>query len=165
MDDLLKSLTVLDYGEGQIRGVDYETLRARLRGWPATPWCSTIRAACGTCWLPCAARKVQLLGSDGSAEAGILVGLERLRINLWSNRSYPFCAKVHETVAVLSLNRIAGVELRDENCRAADLRFFLQTALGQETHRSINIRLSPAAMISRSATLPRPPPGGSVIAW
>jgi len=45
-------------------------------------------------------------------------------------------------VAVLPLNRIEGVELKDETA-AEDLRFFLQTALGQETHRSITVRLSP----------------------
>ncbi|NJN98051.1 MAG: hypothetical protein HC875_30210 [Anaerolineales bacterium] len=49
-----------------------------------------------------------------------------------------------EMVVALPLSRIVGVELRDETA-AADLRFFLQTAVGQETHRSINIRLSPGS--------------------
>jgi hypothetical protein len=142
MDDLLKSLTVIDYSGGQVRGVDYDTPQSqqeRLAG------CSVIlgdtrsmrdllRALRG--------RKVDLLASDGSTETGTLLGLDEDKEKPLEQSLVSILREGQETVAVVPINRIEGVELRDDTA-AADLRFFLQTALGQETHRSITIRLSP----------------------
>ena len=89
-------------------------------------------------------RSVQLLGSDGSAEAGILVGLDEVEDKPLEQSLVSILREGTDTVTALPLSRIAGVELHDETA-AADLRFFLQTALGQETHRSIDIRLSPGS--------------------
>src|SRR6185503_16476036 len=141
MDDLLKSLTVIDYGGGQVRGVDYDTpqsLAERLAG------CSIVLGdtrSMRDLLVALRGRDVQLLGNDGNTEQGLLVGLDEVEDKPLEQSLVSILREGTQTVAVLPLNRIAGVELRDDTA-AADLRFFLQTALGQETHRSINIRLS-----------------------
>jgi hypothetical protein len=87
-------------------------------------------------------REVQLLNSDGSAEQGLVVGLDEDEDKPLEQSLVSILRQGTETVVSLPLSRVAGVELHDDTA-AADLRFFLQTTLGQETHRSINIRLSP----------------------
>jgi hypothetical protein len=142
MDDLLKSLTVIDLGGGQVRGVDYDTPQSqqeRLAG------CSIILGDARSMrdlLKALRGRKVELLASDGSTETGTLLGLDEDKEKPLEQSLVSILREEQETVAVLPIERIEGVELRDDTA-AADLRFFLQTALGQETHRSITIRLSP----------------------
>ncbi len=142
MDDLLKSLTIIDRGQGQVRGVDYDTPQSqaeRLAG------CSIILAdtrSLRDLVVALRGREVGLVVKDGSAEAGILLGLDEDKDKPLEQSLVSLLRKDSETVATLALNRIEGVTLQDE-AAAADLRFFLQTSLGQETHRSITIRLSP----------------------
>jgi hypothetical protein len=142
MDDLLKSLTVIDYGAGQVRGVDYETPQSQAERLAGNSIVLDDTRSLRDLLVALRGRKVQLLGSDSSTEVGILVGLDEVEDKPLKQSVVSILREGTEMVAVLPLNRIAGVELRDETA-AADLRFFLQTALGQETHRSINIRLSP----------------------
>jgi hypothetical protein len=142
MDDLLKSLTIIDRGQGQVRGVDYDTPQSqeeRLLG------CSIILTdtrSLRDLVVALRGREVQLAVKDGSAEAGVLLGLDEDQDKPLEQSLVSLLRKDSETVATLALSRIEGVTLQDE-VAAADLRFFLQTSLGQETHRSITIRLSP----------------------
>jgi hypothetical protein len=142
MADLLKSLTVLDYGTGQVRGVDYDTPQSQAE---QLTGCSVVLDDARSLRDLLAAlrgREVQLFAGDGSAESGLLVGLDEVEEKPLEQSLVSILRQGTQIVAVLPLNRLTGVEVRDETA-AADLRFFLQTALGQETHRSINIRLSP----------------------
>jgi hypothetical protein len=142
MDDLLKSLTVIDLGGGQVRGVDYDTPQSqqeRLAG------CSIILSdtrSMRDLLKALRGRKVELLASGDNTETGTLLGLDEDKEKPLEQSLVSILREGQETVAVLPIERIEGVELRDDTA-AADLRFFLQTALGQETHRSITIRLSP----------------------
>lgn len=142
MADLLKSLTVIDHGGGQVLGVDYDTpqnRQERLAG------CSVIlddRRSLRDLMMALRGRKVQLLVSDGSSVEGLLLGLDEDNEQPLVRSLVSVLRQDTQTVAVLSISRIEGVELHDETA-ASDLRFFLQTALGHETHRSITIRLSP----------------------
>jgi hypothetical protein len=144
MDDLLKSLTVIDYGQGQVRGIDYDTPQSqaeRLAG------CSVVLSdtrSLRDLLIALRGRQVQLLVSDGSAESGLLIGLDEVEDKPIEQSSISLLRQDSAAVAVLLLSRIVGLELRDE-IAAADLHFFLQTTVGQETHRSINIRLSAGA--------------------
>jgi hypothetical protein len=142
MDDLLKSLTVIDHGGGQVRGVDYETPQSqeeRLKG------CSIIlddRRSLRDLLMALRGRPAQLQLSDGSRVEGLLLGLDETDEAALQRSLVSILQKDSETVGAYSLERIEGVALHDATA-AADLRFFLETALGQETHRSITIRLSP----------------------
>ena len=141
---LLKSLTVIDHGGGQVRGVDYDTPQSLAERLAGSSIVLDDTRSMRDLLVALRGRNVQLLGNDGNAEQGILVGLDEVEDKPLEQSLVSILREGTEIVAVLPLSRIAGVELRDE-VAAADLRFFLQTALGQETHRSINIRLSPGA--------------------
>ena len=142
MDDMLKSLTVIDHGSGQVRGVDYDTPQSReerLAG------CSVIledQRSLRDLLMALRGRQVRLQMSDGSQESGLLLGLDEDKTEPLKQSLVPILRDGTEAVATIGLSRIEGVELHDETA-AADLRFFLKTALGQETHRSITIRLTP----------------------
>ncbi len=144
MDDLLKSLTVIDRAGGQVRGVDYDTPQTqdeRLAG------CSIIlddTRSLRDLLQALRGRAVQLQVSDGGSVGGVLLGPDEDDEKPLEHSLLSILKSDSETVAVLPISRIEGVELRDDTA-AADLRFFLQTALGQETHRSITIRLSPGS--------------------
>ncbi|MBI1878492.1 MAG: hypothetical protein HYR94_09740, partial [Chloroflexi bacterium] len=142
MDDLLKSLTVLDHGGGQVRGVDYDTPQSQAERLAGSSVVLNDRRSLRDLLVALRGRAAQLLNSDGSAEQGIVVGLDEVEDKPLEQSLVSILRQGTETVVALPLNRVAGVELHDDTA-AADLRFFLQTTLGQETHRSINIRLSP----------------------
>ncbi|GAB4438654.1 MAG: hypothetical protein Fur0044_35370 [Anaerolineae bacterium] len=144
MDDLLKSLTVLDHGAGQVRGVDYDTPQSQAERLAGNSVVLDDTRSLRDLLVALRGRSVQLLGSDGSTEIGILVGLDEVEEKPLEQSLVTILREGTDMVAALPLNRIVGLELRDE-VAAADLRFFLQTAVGQETHRSINIRLSPGS--------------------
>ncbi|MCK6626992.1 MAG: hypothetical protein L6R45_17675 [Anaerolineae bacterium] len=144
MDDLLKSLTVLDHGAGQVRGVDYDTPQSQAERLAGNSVVLDDTRSLRDLLIALRGRSVQLLGSDGSTEIGILVGLDEVEEKPLEQSLATILREGTDMVIALPLSRIVGVELRDE-IAAADLRFFLQTAVGQETHRSINIRLSPGS--------------------
>jgi len=142
MDDLLKSLTVVDYSQGQVRGIDYDTPQSQAE---KLDGCSIIlnddrslrdllRALRG--------RKVQLALKQGQTESGALLGLDEDESRPMKASLVSLLADKTETVKVYPISRLSGVTLQDTDAAAA-LRFFLKTALGQESHRSITIRLSP----------------------
>ncbi len=142
MDDLLKSLTVVDYSKGQVRGVDYDTPQSqeeKLAGCSiilddARSLRDLLRALRG--------RKVQLTLKQGQTENGTLLGLDEDEAKPMKASLVSLLADKTETVNVYPISQLTGVTLQDTGA-AEDLRFFLETALGQETHRSITIRLSP----------------------
>jgi hypothetical protein len=143
MDDLLKSLTVIDHTTGgQVRGVDYDTpqsLAERLAG------CSIIldeRRSLRDLVVALRGRSVQLQVKDGSLKTGTLLGLDEDPAKPLELSQVSILLVDTQTVSLLPLKQLSGVTIQDSTA-AADLRFFLQTALGQETHRSITIRLNP----------------------
>lgn len=142
MDDLLKSLTVIDHSGGQVRGIDYDTPQSqeeRLAG------CSVIldkTRSLRDLLMALRGRAVKLRVTDGSNIEGTLLGLDETEEKPLKWLQVSILQKETETTSVVPLNRLESVEIHDTKS-AADLRFFLETAQGQETHRSITIRLSP----------------------
>lgn len=141
MDDLLKSLTVLDHSGGQVRGVDYDTPQSQAERLAGSSVVLSDTRSLRDLLIALRGRPVQLLVSDGSIENGLLIGLDEVAEKPIEDCSVSILREGASTVVVLLLNRIVGIELRDETA-TADLRFFLQTVVGRETHRAINIRLS-----------------------
>jgi hypothetical protein len=144
MDDLLKSLTAIDHSGGQVRGVDYDTPQTkseRLQG------CSVIlgdRRSLRDLLMALRGREVQLRINDGSSIHGTLLGLDESDEKPLKRLLVSLLKKDTETTTVVPLERLEGVEIKDSTA-SEDLRFFLQTACGQETHRSITIRLNPGS--------------------
>ncbi len=143
MNDILKSLTAIDWGGGQVLGVDYATPQSReerLAG------CSirldddrSLRDL-----LACLrGRRVALSLDQGETVTGKLLGLDEP-----SERQPLASAMVSllldetATVHTVALERVQNVDILDER-GAADLRFFLQTSLTQDEYRSVTVRMSP----------------------
>lgn len=141
MADLLKSLTVIDHAGGRVLGVDYDTPQSQEERLAGSSVILDDRRSLRDLLMALRGRAVQLQASDGGSVVGTLLGLDEADEKPLKRSLVSILRQDSQTVAVLPLSRIEGVELRDETA-AGDLRFFLQTALGQETHRSITIRLS-----------------------
>ncbi len=143
MNDILKSLTVIDWGGGQVRGVDYATPlddEERLAG------CS-IRLGEGRSLrdllVRLRGRRVRLILDQGERPVGTLLGLDELPERQQVSASLvSLLLDGSEQVRTFTLQRVQGLEILDER-GVGDLRFFLQTALAQEDYREVTIRLSP----------------------
>ena len=143
MNDILKSLTVIDSGEGKVLGVDYATPREReelLQG------CS-IRLNNGSSLrdLLTGLRgcKVRLQLSRDEHVSGTLIGLDMLSKNqAVAETLISILQDDTRQVRVLNLNGVQGVEIVEERGQK-DLRFFLDTEREQENHRNVTIRLTP----------------------
>jgi len=142
MDDILKSLTVLDYGGGKVLGIDYDTPQKkaeRLQG------CSVAlhdTRSLRDLLTSLRGRAVGLHTSSGNVVNGLLVGLDEAPEHPLEESRVSILEAGSSTVQILPINRVEGVTVNDDTA-ADDLRFFLKTAVGQESYRSITIRLSP----------------------
>ncbi len=143
MNDVLKSLTAIDLGSGQVLGLDYATPQGReerLAG------CSVRLAddrSLRDLLVSLRGRRVRLRLDQGEEASGTLLGLDELPERQPVEAS-PVSLLLDETsqVEAVALGRVQGVEILDER-GADDLRFFLKTALTQEDYRQVTIRLSP----------------------
>ncbi|MBN1876500.1 MAG: hypothetical protein JXA33_19910 [Anaerolineae bacterium] len=157
MNDILKSLTVIDWGGGQVLGIDYATPQSRqelLQG------CS-IRLEDTRSLRDLLAglrgRRIHLLLDPDESLTGLVVGLdEPPERQAMGTTLVSLLQDKAEHVQVVELARVQGVEILDER-GAADLRFFLETALGQEDYRKVTIRLTPGEHeLSASYIAPAP---------
>lgn len=143
MNDVLKSFTAIDWGGGQVLGVDYATPQGReelLAG-------CTIRLEDDRSLRDLIAglrgRRVALHLTQDERMDGDLLGLDE------PSERQPLTGALvslllHETnqVRSVSLERVEAVDILDER-GVTDLRFFLEASLGQEQQRPVTVRLSP----------------------
>jgi len=142
MDDLLKSLTVIDYGTGGVRGVDYDTPQSREEKLAGNSIVLADARSVRDLLRSLRGRSVQLALKEGRTATGTLVGLDEDDARPLEVSVVSLLAEETETVLVYPLDQLLGVTLRDGRA-AADLRFFLKSAQGEESHRSITVRLTP----------------------
>ncbi len=145
MNDILKSLTAIDWGGGQVLGVDYATPQSReerLSGCSIRLDDDRSLRDLLTCLR---GRRVELTLDQGERLTGKLLGLDE------PSERQPLASSLVSllldetaTVHVVALERVQGVNILDER-GAADLRFFLQTSLTQDEYRNVTVRLSPGA--------------------
>ena len=143
MNDILKSLTAIDWGGGQVLGVDYATPQSseeRLSG------CSVHLdndRSLRDLLISLRGRRVQLLLDDEAPARGILVGLDEVSESQPLDSSQVSLLQEETTlVKTANLGQITGVEILDDT-GASDLQFFLETAVGQDDFRQVTIRLTP----------------------
>ncbi len=143
MNDILKSLTVIDWGKGQVLGVDYATpqsLEERLAG------CS-IRlredSSIRDLLEGLRGRRVNLMLDQQETAGGTLLGLDEV------SSEQPLASSLvsillddSAQVQTVSLGRVQRVDILDKRGED-DLRFFLHTSLNQEDFRQVTIRLTP----------------------
>ena len=143
MNDVLKSLAVIDHGSGQVLGVDYATPQSREERLAGNSIRLDERRSLRDLLISLRGRRVRLLLDQQEAFEGLLLGLDELP------KRQPLAASPvsllldeDERVQTAPLGRVRGVELLDEQA-ASDLRFFLETARSEETYRQVKIRLTP----------------------
>lgn len=143
MNDILKSLTVIDWGAGQVLGVDYATPQSREERLAGCSVRLGDERSLRDLLAGLRGRRVRLLFDQGEAAVGTLLGLDEVA-ERHPMATSPVSLLLDETaqVQVVTLGRVQGVEILDER-GASDLRFFLQTALSQEDYRQVTIRLTP----------------------
>lgn len=143
MNDILKSLTAIDWGGGRVLGIDYATPQSREERLAGCSIRLDNARSLRDLLVGLRGRQVRLFLDQEEELAGILLGLDEVE------EDQPLATSLISVlladgarVAVASLGRAQGVEILDER-GAGDLRFFLQTALSQERYRSVTIRLTP----------------------
>jgi hypothetical protein len=143
MNDILKSLTAIDWGGGQVLGVDYATPQSREERLAGCSIRLDDDHSLRDLLVGLRGRRVRLMLDQAETIAGVLLGLDQVP------EQQPLASSLVSLllddtaqVQVVSLGRVQGVEILDEQ-GASDLRFFLETALGQEDYRQVTIRLTP----------------------
>ncbi|HIP71336.1 MAG TPA: hypothetical protein EYH05_08070 [Anaerolineae bacterium] len=142
MNDILKSLTAVDWSDGQITGIDYATPQSREE---RLVGCS-IRLDDGRSLrdllISLRGRQVRLRLDQAETAEGVLIGLDELPERQPIAASLVSLLQDGEQTRAFTLGRVQGVDILDEQ-GAADLRFFLEVSLTQERQRQVTIRLTP----------------------
>ncbi len=145
VNDALKSLLAVDRSGGQVLGIHYETPADRAARLAESgivlgedhTLLDLLRALRG--W------RVRLTVGEGTASGdytGRLLGVEVVDDKPVSRARVALLEADSNRIVNLPLGRLAAVELLDERT-AGDLRFFLDTSMNEESHRTVHIRLSP----------------------
>jgi hypothetical protein len=152
MNDVLKSLTIIDWGKGQILGLEYPTRQSKQELLQGCTVHVDDKRALRDLLVSLRGRRVRLLlgepvrvanyPNQAPGISGKILGLDELeqdqaleavRIAILRDNS--------AQVFSIELGRIGGVDILDER-GAEDLRFYLQTEARLEEDCTIKIRLS-----------------------
>jgi hypothetical protein len=142
MNDILKSLTAIDWGGGQVLGIDYATPQSREERLAGCSIRLDDDRSLRDLLVGLRGRRVRLILDQEEEAVGTLLGLDEVPERQPLSTSL-VSLLLDETAQVqaMGLGRVLGVEILDER-GAGDLRFFLQTALTQEDYRQVTVRLT-----------------------
>ncbi|MBN1487500.1 MAG: hypothetical protein JW981_07655 [Anaerolineae bacterium] len=157
MNDILKSLTVIDAGGGKVLGIDYATPKDRESQLEGCSIRLDNRRSLQDLLVSLQGRQVRLLLINTENLEGTLVGLDEAAGELsLQNSLVSLLLNDSPAVEVVTLADVEGVEILDGQA-AADLRYFLDLSLNQEDYRRVTIRLTPGEhelMVSYIAPAP-----------
>lgn len=143
MNDVLKSLTAIDWGDGQVLGIEYPSPQSRDELLAGSSIRLSDQRSLQDLLVSLRGRRVRLLLDQGDALVGILVGLDAApEEEPLATALVSLLADDSNAVQAAPLGRVRGVELLDDTA-ATDLRFFLASSLTQEAHRQVTVRLTP----------------------
>lgn len=143
MNDVLKSLTVIDRGEGHVLSMDYATPQSREERLAGNSIRLGDDRSLRDLLTSLRGRRVELSLDQEETLAGTLLGLDELpERQPVADSPVSLLRDDGAQVAKIPFGRIQGVAILDDKA-ADDLRFFLRTALTQEEVRTVTIRLSP----------------------
>ena len=145
MNDILKSLTAVDWGDGQVLGVDYATPQSREERLSGCSIRLGDTRSLRDLLVGLRGRRAELHLDQGETAVGLLLGLDELPDRQPVGDSLiSLLQDGNSQVQTVALSRVQSVTILDER-GAADLRFFLQVSLTQENYRQVTIRLTPGA--------------------
>jgi hypothetical protein len=143
MNDVLKSLTAIDWGDGQVLGVEYPSPQSREELLAGCSIRLRDHRSLQDLLVSLRGRRVRLLLDQGEALSGDVVGLDE------APEKQPLATALvslllddSAAVQTVPLGRVQGLELLDDTA-TGDLRFFLASSLTQEAHRRVTVRLTP----------------------
>ena len=143
MNDILKSLTAIDWGDGQVLGIDYATPQSREERLAGCSVRLSDTRSLRDLLVGLRGRRVSLQLDQGETAVGSLLGLDELPERQPVGDSLvSLLLDEAEQVQTYALNRVQSADILDER-GAADLRFFLEVAQTQEEYREVTIRLTP----------------------
>lgn len=143
MNDLLKSLTVIDLDGGKILGIDYATPQTREEQLEGCTVRLSDQHSLYDLLVSLRGRRVALRLDQDETLSGVLVGPDEApERQPLATALVSVLKEAEDKVQVAPLGRIQGVDILDEQ-GGRDLRFFLQTALSQGSTRNVTIRLTP----------------------
>ncbi len=143
MNDILKSLTAVDWGGGQVLGIDYATPQSREERLAGCSIRLGDRRSARDLLIGLRGRRVALARAEADPLTGTLVGVdEPPERHPLDSALVSLLLDGAAEVLTLPLSDITGVDIRDDQ-GAADLRFFLETALTQDEYRRVTVRLTP----------------------
>jgi len=150
MNDVLKSLTAIDYrgggtsqGGGQVLSINYATPQSREERLAGSSVHLGDTRSLQDLLISLRGRPVRLLLDQAETVEGRLVGIDEMpQRQPLDTTLVSILVGGGERVETLSLGRLRGVEILDQTA-AGDLRFFLDTALTQEDYRRVVVHLSP----------------------
>ena len=142
MNDVLKSLTAIDWGDGQVLGIEYATPQSREERLAGCSIRLRDDRSLRDLLVGLRGRPVTLHLDQGETTVGLLLGLDELPERQPVGDSLVSLLQAENRVETVPLTRVQGVTIDDER-GAADLRFFLQVAQTQEDYRQVTIRLTP----------------------
>ncbi len=144
MNDVLKSLTAVSLGGGQVRGVDYDTPEDKAARLARSSIKLSDAASLRDLLRDLRGRRVEVV-TPGGKLAGLVVG-----VDLPGEREPMAAALLSLFVAAerrvqpIRLGDLSELALLDDRA-AGDLAYFLETSLTEEDKRAVTIRLSPGA--------------------
>jgi hypothetical protein len=143
MNDILKSLTTIDWSGGQVLGVEYATPQSREERLVGCSIRLDDSRSMRDLLIALRGRQVRLVLDQDEEAKGTLIGLDEVaeRQPLATSLVSLLLAEAAQ-VRTVGLGRVLGVDILDER-GARDLRFFLETSLTQDETRQVTIRLTP----------------------
>ncbi len=143
MNDILKSLTVIDTGKGKVLGVDYATPQQRDELLAGCTIKLDDQRSLRDLIAGLRGRRAALWLKANEGARGLLLGLDELPDRQPVGSSLvSILLEESNVVRAMQLDEIQGVELLDEQS-SGDLRFFLRTSLAQDEFRQVTARLTP----------------------
>ena len=142
LNDVLKSLTAIDWGDGQVLGIEYPSPQTREELLAGSSIHLDDQRSLQDLLKSLRGRQVRLLLDQGESREGVLVGLDEAPAEQPLATALVSLLQQDEQVTNAPLARLHGVALLDADA-SADLRFFLASSLTQEAHRQVTIRLTP----------------------
>ncbi|MBE2233635.1 MAG: hypothetical protein IAE85_09085 [Anaerolinea sp.] len=157
MNDVLKSLTAIDWGDGQVLGIEYPSPQSRDELLAGCSIRLSDQRSLQDLLASLRGRRVRLLLDQREALSGALVGLDD------APQEQPLASALvslllddSASVQAVPLGRVQGLEILDDSA-ARDLRFFLASSLTQEAYRQVTVRLTPGEHdLSLSYVAPAP---------
>jgi hypothetical protein len=143
MNDVLKSLTAIDEGGGQVLSINYATPESREERLDGSSVNLGDTTSLHDLLVSLRGRPVRLLLDQADTVQGRLVGIDEMpERQPLDTTLVSVLVDGDQQVETTSLARLRGVEILDETA-AGDLRFFLDTALTQEDYRRVIVHLTP----------------------